>query len=200
MCVDKKEKIDLRVIKTHNAIRDAFLFLLETKAFKDIQVQEIIDQALVNRSTFYKYYRGKNDLVQKLCKKVLQEYTKIVQERFENHHLDFSLKKLAPSVAEKSKLILALWKIKTPKCDLRRDMETVLKETFIRYAKQNLDPEKDWEYHGVIFAFSSLLSQQYYFEQGKVLPIGHLLDKWREVGEVLEHTYKSFYLPGDRNK
>ena len=49
-------KTDLRVVKTHQAIRGALVSLLKTKPFADIAAQEIYATALVNRTTlFYKY-------------------------------------------------------------------------------------------------------------------------------------------------
>jgi len=57
---------DPRIIKTHRAIREAFVDLLHEKPFAQITVQDILERAPVNRSTFYKYYSGKNALVQEL--------------------------------------------------------------------------------------------------------------------------------------
>lgn len=44
---------DLRVIKTKKNIEESFLRLLEKKSFSEITVQNILDEALINRSTFY---------------------------------------------------------------------------------------------------------------------------------------------------
>ena len=43
---------DPRIIKTHRAIREAFVDLLHEKPFAQIAVQDILDRATVNRSTF----------------------------------------------------------------------------------------------------------------------------------------------------
>ena len=53
---------DPRIINTHRAIREAFVDLLHEKTFAQIAVQDILDRAPVNRSTFYKYYSGKGYL------------------------------------------------------------------------------------------------------------------------------------------
>ena len=53
-------KVDLRVVKTHQAIRNALLNLLAERDYDDIAAQDIIATAQVNRATFYKYYSGKN--------------------------------------------------------------------------------------------------------------------------------------------
>lgn len=56
-----KEKTDLRIIKTHKALCEAFAELLETKSFEDITVNELCDKALVRRPTFYKHFADKYD-------------------------------------------------------------------------------------------------------------------------------------------
>ncbi|STY90623.1 hypothetical protein [Moraxella bovis] len=45
--------MDLRTIKTHNAIANALIELLNEKPFEKIGAQEIIEKALINRTTFY---------------------------------------------------------------------------------------------------------------------------------------------------
>ncbi|WP_260448508.1 TetR/AcrR family transcriptional regulator [Bibersteinia trehalosi] len=78
---------DLRVIKTHLAIQKALIELLDEKPFEKVQVQEIIEKALINRTTFYRYYSGKSDLVGKLIKEVKAEYQDLLKKRFESDDL-----------------------------------------------------------------------------------------------------------------
>ena len=57
-------KNDLRVIKTRREIENAMIVLLQQKSFEKITVQNILDVALVNRSTFYQHYADKYALLQ----------------------------------------------------------------------------------------------------------------------------------------
>lgn len=50
---------DLRVVKTINNIENVFLDLLQERDFSAITVQDILDRALINRKTFYRYYKDK---------------------------------------------------------------------------------------------------------------------------------------------
>ena len=59
--------VDLRIIKTKKAIRDAFLALIEEKGFERISVKEITEKAMISRNTFYLHYSDKNDLFNKIC-------------------------------------------------------------------------------------------------------------------------------------
>ena len=54
---------DLRVKKTQRALMDSFLELLKTKNFSQITVQDLCDRAMVRRSTFYRHYSDKYDLL-----------------------------------------------------------------------------------------------------------------------------------------
>ena len=62
-----KDKVDLRILKTRKAIKDAFLTLIQTKGYERITVQDIADEAMINRNTFYLHYVDKPDLMEKLC-------------------------------------------------------------------------------------------------------------------------------------
>ncbi len=64
----KKTKTDLRVLKTRKAIKDAFLKLIQTKGYDRITIQDIADEAMINRNTFYLHYVDKFDLMENLCK------------------------------------------------------------------------------------------------------------------------------------
>ena len=64
---------DLRVINTKKNIEESFLRLLEKKSFSEITVQNILDEALINRSTFYKHYSDKYDLARLLSDRMFQE-------------------------------------------------------------------------------------------------------------------------------
>lgn len=58
---------DLRVRKTRKNIENSFISLLKEKDFHKITVQDILDRALINRSTFYKHYMDKYQLAETLC-------------------------------------------------------------------------------------------------------------------------------------
>jgi AcrR family transcriptional regulator len=57
---------DLRVLKTHRAIEDAFFKLLDQEPYENITVLQIVDEALIGQTTFYRHYQDKIDLASQL--------------------------------------------------------------------------------------------------------------------------------------
>jgi AcrR family transcriptional regulator len=58
-----QESQDLRVRRTRKLIQQAFIELTVEQGFSTITVQDIADRAMVNRSTFYRHYLDKYDLL-----------------------------------------------------------------------------------------------------------------------------------------
>lgn len=56
-------KVDRRVQRTHNLLREALVSLIREKGFEALSVQDIIDRADVGRATFYAHFDNKQDLL-----------------------------------------------------------------------------------------------------------------------------------------
>ena len=59
------KKEDLRVTKSKQAIKEAFIELVEIKGYDKVSVCDIAKKANINRNTFYLHYEDKEDLVKK---------------------------------------------------------------------------------------------------------------------------------------
>src|SRR5580658_9980114 len=55
---------DPRILRSRRMLMDALVRLLKKKEFDDISVQEIADEATLNRGTFYLHYPDKSALLQ----------------------------------------------------------------------------------------------------------------------------------------
>lgn len=55
---------DLRVRRTHKLLWEALMAELSERAFEEITVKDICERAMVHRSTFYKHYEDKYDLLE----------------------------------------------------------------------------------------------------------------------------------------
>jgi AcrR family transcriptional regulator len=62
--VSTVEATDPRILRSRQMLMEALLRLLTRKEFNDISVQEIADEATLNRATFYLHYADKNALLQ----------------------------------------------------------------------------------------------------------------------------------------
>jgi AcrR family transcriptional regulator len=58
------ETTDPRILRSRRMLMDSLVKLLTKKDFEDISVQEIADEATLNRATFYLHYSDKNALLQ----------------------------------------------------------------------------------------------------------------------------------------
>src|ERR1700722_6999870 len=58
------ETTDPRIVRSRRMLMESLLRLLNRKEFEDISIQEIADEATLNRATFYLHYADKNALLQ----------------------------------------------------------------------------------------------------------------------------------------
>jgi AcrR family transcriptional regulator len=58
------ETTDPRILRSRRMLMEALVRLLTQKEFEDISIQEIADEATLNRATFYLHYPDKNALLQ----------------------------------------------------------------------------------------------------------------------------------------
>ena len=70
----KETKIDRRVQRTRQALRNVLLELIKEKGYDSISVEEITQRANLGRATFYLHYKDKEDLL-------VDEFNEIVNER-----------------------------------------------------------------------------------------------------------------------
>ncbi|WP_217563019.1 TetR/AcrR family transcriptional regulator [Paenibacillus sp. GbtcB18] len=67
------KKTDLRILRTKHSIRKAFYELIQEKGYEAITIQDIADQAMINRNTFYLHYQNKPDLLDTCMNELLSE-------------------------------------------------------------------------------------------------------------------------------
>lgn len=59
----KKPKVDRRVQRTRQLLRDALVALILEKGYEAVTVQDILDRANLGRSTFYAHFHDKGELL-----------------------------------------------------------------------------------------------------------------------------------------
>jgi AcrR family transcriptional regulator len=71
--VTTAERVDPRVKRTRKLLQQAFLELLQEKAFASISIQDITQRATVNRATFYAHFPDKYALMDSILREQFQQ-------------------------------------------------------------------------------------------------------------------------------
>ena len=67
-------KIDLRVLKTEEAIKRTFKEMLLEMPYEKITIKELCDRAIINRKTFYLHYNSIEDVLEEFQEEQSCEY------------------------------------------------------------------------------------------------------------------------------
>jgi len=76
----KENYNDLRIVRTIESIKEAFVALIEEKGFESITVKDITATAQINRGTFYAHYQDKYDLMNRCQEEFMLEMSNIVKQ------------------------------------------------------------------------------------------------------------------------
>ena len=69
-------KMDPRVVKTLHRIDNSLLENLKNHDFRKVTVDMLCRSAKINRSTFYKYYKDKYELLDSFLNRIMEEFNK----------------------------------------------------------------------------------------------------------------------------
>ena len=58
-----EEKVDRRIQRTRQLLRDALMQLVQEKGYDTVTIQDITERANLGRTTFYLHYQSKDDLL-----------------------------------------------------------------------------------------------------------------------------------------
>ncbi|WP_433958366.1 TetR/AcrR family transcriptional regulator [Cytobacillus horneckiae] len=87
-----KKKIDPRVLRTRQLLRDALVELIREQGYEKITVQDITSRATLNRATFYLHYQDKLDLLTQSTDEILNELVEGIHSSFDGKvELDFHM-------------------------------------------------------------------------------------------------------------
>lgn len=174
-------KSDLRVVKTHRNIRNGLVELLRNKEFNDFTVQELLEVAMINRATFYKYYRGLDDLAGEMIEDFKNMFSEALRHRFDLVDRARFLGEISPELFSKKDLVMALWKIKTPRHNLYGDMMSMIKDAYSSHAGDRNVPPENVDYQATIFATLALTTTQYFLERNQPVPVKRVYEQWSEI-------------------
>ena len=71
--LSKEKKLDPRIIRTRRDLAASMCTLLRQKTFSQVTVQEITEQAIINRATFYAHFEDKFSLLEYMVQDSFQK-------------------------------------------------------------------------------------------------------------------------------
>ena len=191
MTLSRNKSPDLRVVKTHKAIREAFIILLSEQEYNDIAIQAILERAKVNRATFYKYYSGKGDLAGQMIDDFKQKVSQLFQDRLnaDSQMLQMIMENHSQKLFERRHQMLALWKIRTQHHNLYHDMFLMGKQNFIELAKKQKATDyltaEAIDYQATMMATVFMASLKYFYERELPLPKNLPMD-WQQMLNIIK--------------
>lgn len=78
--IENNSNVDLRIRRTQKLLIDAIMSLLKEKSFNDIHISDICERAMVHRTTFYKHFEDKYDLLNHAMNNLLENFEKKILE------------------------------------------------------------------------------------------------------------------------
>lgn len=152
-------KEDLRVVKTKENIKNGFIHLLSKNTFKDITIQMLVHECKINKSTFYRHYEDKYDLVEQISSELLSSY-KQASCLFQTDMTSITIENMI-SFFENNKETLLILESKQLPIQMFLDMHEILTQDIYQYFdKVNLHNDIIYLYSGLI-ANNILLTIKY---------------------------------------
>lgn len=126
-------KLDARIVKTLISIRSAFYALLTKKNYDDITVQDILDEAMINRTTFYKYYNNKHELALKLVDEIKNDFVvPMFDKRFNLSWEEFHKEMDRSWCKEKSRVLKLFWRVENAQLHIKQDVYDIVKARYLK--------------------------------------------------------------------
>lgn len=160
----------MRVTKTKKAIYGAFIKVMKEKGFEELRVQDILDEALINRKTFYKYYDDKYDLAEKIGREFIEKFDGYVSGKTHNDgnkaFQNTSIGEIYDQMNKISDDVDVIFSISTSKLNVRSEITERLRRLYEAIAKE-INSDGDISLQSKMFASFVLSSYEYMMEEGQ---------------------------------
>ena len=134
MTGDKEMNRTLQFERTDRDITEAFLHILLEKPFEKITVQDIITEAMVNRSTFYQHFPDKYAILEKLQNRYVTELTELVNNVLTHDGINLKqIDQIMGTYFVKNRQVLrVLLHIKTEHVDIIKQLRVLFTDYFLQ--------------------------------------------------------------------
>lgn len=168
-------KEDLRVIKTKDNIKNSMLHLLKKYEFKDITMSMLVDECRINKTTFYRHYSDKYDLIEKISKDYISLFSK-ASSNFENgineHNIDCLIQFFDDNKDE-----LLILESKILPINIFEDMHTIMTLDLCTYFKKSINQDDLIKLYASLISNNILTTIKWYhknffnFERNQIIQI-----------------------------
>lgn len=116
--------------RTDKAIKQALINLLKVKSFEKITVQDILDETPVTRSTFYKHFHDKYEIVERMQDEFFEAQMELRISAHKNpQHFHMNMITLS---RQNNELLQALLKVHTENVDIRSALAKQSADYYLR--------------------------------------------------------------------
>lgn len=126
--------------RTDRDITNALLKVMESKSLEKISVQDILDEAMINRSTFYQHFTDKYAILERLQEKYVSGMTERIDEIAQSGEWD--LEKINASLcgylAQNRSQMRQILSVRSENLDLQERMRSLF-VAYLRRAKASLN-------------------------------------------------------------
>lgn len=123
---------DLRVIKTKRLLSETMITLLQQESFKDVTVQQLCDESLTSRSTFYRHYPDKYALLEEMVKHYADDFEEYITERMHQKNITAIAQQLARHLVKNRQAILSLLDVHEQHADLSGAFRAILGKNILQ--------------------------------------------------------------------
>ncbi|MGM0218542.1 TetR/AcrR family transcriptional regulator [Enterococcus sp. AZ126] len=126
--------MDLRDKRTLLSIKKTFFDLLLKKDLKKITIDDICNQAMIGRSTFYNHFHDKYEFLERENQKICEIINDTLKERFLFEDVEDIFTELFNSIDTDSFMILI--EIQEEGVNLKKDIHKILETHFTKFATE----------------------------------------------------------------
>ncbi|MDH6364746.1 AcrR family transcriptional regulator [Enterococcus sp. PF1-24] len=130
------KKNDLRVKRTQKMIVEAFIRLVNEKGYDNLTIQDIADEAMINRATFYAHFKDKPDLYDHIFNFALTAFTSVLNpeqlvqgNRIKVKNIEFVLTKIYTEIQKNKNFFLMIMDTSSNE-RLRQRLAEILYDTY----------------------------------------------------------------------
>lgn len=89
-------QVDRRVRRTKQTLKKILIELIALKGYENITVKDIVESADYNRTTFYRHYSNKEEILDELIEEMINKFIKAFRAPYKNTRI-VKLPHLSPS-------------------------------------------------------------------------------------------------------